>query len=110
MLRASRTMRPQLWPTSFETPASRAPQDEGFECYDAVAIARRSAVIRKDLDRIVEAADRIFADAFESEIAFDGVGERAGQQHRSAQLLGERFETRSHVDRRPDDGEVEPGA
>ena len=33
-----------------------------------------------------------------------------GQQHRSAQLLGEGFETRSHVDRRTDDGEVEPGA
>ena len=52
-----------------------------------------SAVIRKQLDRVVEAADRMFADAFEIEIACDEVGERAGQQHRSAQLLGERFET-----------------
>jgi hypothetical protein len=42
---------------------------------------------------------RIFADAFEIEIAFDEVGERAGQQHRSPQLFGEGFETRSHVDR-----------
>src|SRR6202022_5083939 len=57
-----------------------------------------------------EAAHRIFADAFEVEIVFDEVGERAGQQHRSPQLFGEGFETRSHVDRRTDDGEVEPGA
>jgi hypothetical protein len=33
-----------------------------------------------------------------------------GQQHRSAQLFGQGFETRSHVDRRTDDREVEPGA
>jgi hypothetical protein len=37
-----------------------------------------SAVIRKQLDRVVEAADRIFADTFEVELAFDEVGERAG--------------------------------
>src|SRR4029077_1105121 len=69
-----------------------------------------SAAIRKQLDWVVEAAHRIFANAFEIEIAFDKVGERAGQQHRSPQLFGEGFETRSHVDRRTDDGEVEPGA
>jgi hypothetical protein len=44
-------------------------------------------VIRKQLDWVVEAAHRIFADAFEIEIAFDEVGERAGQQHGSAQLF-----------------------
>src|ERR1700736_5333078 len=75
-----------------------------------LAIDRHSAVIGKQLDRVVEAAHRIFADALEVEIAFDEVGERAGQQHRSAQLFGEGFETRSHVDRGTDDGEVEPGA
>src|SRR6202040_121545 len=69
-----------------------------------------SAVIRKQLEWVVEAPHRIFADAFEIEIAFDEVGERAGQQHRSPQLFGEGLETRSHVDRRTDDGEVEPGA
>src|SRR5256884_9670759 len=52
----------------------------------------------------------MFADAFEIEIAVDEVGERAGQQHRSPQLFGEGFETRSHVDRGTDDREVEPGA
>lgn len=71
---------------------------------------RYSAVIRKQLDWFVEAADRIFPDAFQIEIAFDEVGERAGQQHGSPQLFGQGFETRSHVDRRTDDGEVEPGA
>src|ERR1700730_8413067 len=71
---------------------------------------RNSTVIRKQLDRVVEAAHRIFADGFEIEIAFDEVGELAGQQHRLPQLFGEGFETRSHVDRRTDDGEVEPGA
>src|SRR5258706_16230846 len=75
-----------------------------------LTIDRHSAVIRKQLDWVVEAADRIFADAFEIKIAFDEVGEGAGQQHRSAQLFGEGFETRSHIDRRTDDGEVEPGA
>jgi hypothetical protein len=70
---------------------------------------RHSAVIREQLDRVVEAAHRIFADAFEIEIVLDEVAERARQQHRSAQLLGEGFKTRSHVDRRADDGEVEPG-
>jgi hypothetical protein len=67
-------------------------------------------VIRKQLDWLAEAAHRIFADAFEIEVAFHEVGECAGQQHRSAQLLGEGFETLSQVDRRTDDGEVEPGA
>src|ERR1700680_22580 len=75
-----------------------------------VAGTRHSAVIRKQLDWVAEAAHRIFADAFEIEIAFDEVGERAGQQHPSPQLFGEGFETRSHVDRRTDDREVEPGA
>ena len=51
--------------------------------------------MRKQLDWVVEAEHRIFADAFEIEIAFDEVSERAGQQHRSAQLFGEGFETRS---------------
>ena len=36
-----------------------------------------SAVIREQLDRIVETAHRMFADVFELEIAFDEVGERA---------------------------------
>src|SRR5262245_13379493 len=65
---------------------------------------------RKQLDWVAEASYRIFADAFEIEIAFDKVGERAGQQHRFSQFFGEGFETRSHVDRGTDDGEVEPGA
>src|SRR5215471_17934601 len=69
-----------------------------------------STVIRKQLDWVAEAANRIFADAFEIEIAFEEVDERAGEQHRSPQLFGESFETRSQVDRRTDDGEVEPGA
>jgi tetratricopeptide (TPR) repeat protein len=69
-----------------------------------------SAVIRKQFDWVVEATHRIFADAFEIEIAFDEVGERARQQHGLPQLFGEGFETRSHIDRRTDDGEVEPGA
>src|SRR3954471_14059948 len=75
----------------------------------SLPLDRHSAVIRKQLDWVVEATDRIFADAFEIEIALDEVGERAGQQNRSAQLFGEVFETRSHVDRRADDREVEPG-
>src|SRR3974390_2628875 len=66
-------------------------------------------MIRKQLDWMAEASYRIFADAFESKIALDEVGERAGHQHRSTQLLGQRFETRSHVNRGTDDGEVEPG-
>src|ERR1700754_407119 len=74
------------------------------------ATDRHSAVIRKQLDWVVEAAHRIFTDAFEIEIAFDALGERAGQQHRSPQLFGEGFETRSHVDRRTDDGEIQPAA
>src|SRR6185503_11035358 len=73
-----------------------------------LATDRHSAVIRKQLDWVVEAAHRIFTDAFEIEIAFDALGERAGQQHRSPQLFGEGFETRSHVDRRTDHGEIEP--
>jgi hypothetical protein len=43
---------------------------------------------RGDRDWVVEAADRIFADAFEIEIAFDEGVECAGQQHHSPQLLG----------------------
>src|SRR6516162_6191814 len=69
----------------------------------------RSAMIRKQLDWIAEASHRMFADAFESEIALDEVGERAGYQHRSTQLFGQGFEARSHVTRGTDDGEVEPG-
>src|SRR5262245_65020920 len=75
-----------------------------------LAIDRHSAIIREQRDWVVEAAHRMFAEAFEIEIAFDQVGERARQQHRSTQLFGEGFETRSHVDRRTDDREVEPGA
>jgi hypothetical protein len=41
------------------------------------AIGRHSAVIRKQLDWVAEAAHRIFADAFEIKIAFDEVGEGA---------------------------------
>ena len=67
-------------------------------------------MIRKQLDWVAEASHRVFADTFEIEIALNEVGERAGQQHRFPQLLGEGFETRSHVDRRTDDGEVEPRA
>src|SRR6185437_14589344 len=52
----------------------------------------------------------MFADTFELEIAFDEIGKSAGEQHGLAQLLGEGFETRSHVDRGTDDGEVEPSA
>ena len=44
-------------------------------------------MIRKQLDWVVEAAHRIFADAFEIEIAFDEVGERAGQQHGSPPVV-----------------------
>src|SRR3954467_5176711 len=54
---------------------------------------RRSAAIRKQLDRVAETAHRIVAEAFEIEIVFDEVGEPARQQHRSAQLLVEGFET-----------------
>ena len=41
------------------------------------AIDRPSAVICKQLDRLVEAAHRVFTDAFEREIAFDEIGEGA---------------------------------
>jgi len=82
----------------------------GFPLPPIAASGRQSAVIREQLDRVVEAAHRIFADAFEIEIALDEVGERAGQQHGSPQLFGEGLETRSHVDRGTNDGEVEPGA
>src|SRR5262245_2103916 len=69
-----------------------------------------SAVIRKQFDRVAEASHRMFADTFELEIALDEIGECAGQQHLSAQLLGQGFETRSHVDGGTNDGEIEPGA
>jgi hypothetical protein len=75
-----------------------------------LTIDQHSAVKRKQLDGVVEAAHRIFVDALQIEIAFDEVGERTGQQYRSAQLFGEGFETRRHVDRRTDDREVESGA
>jgi hypothetical protein len=42
---------------------------------------RHSAVIRKQLDWIVEAPHRLFADTFEIKIALDEAGERAGQQY-----------------------------
>jgi hypothetical protein len=42
------------------------------------AAHRYSAMIRKQLDGIVEAAHGIFADALEIEIAFDEIGERLG--------------------------------
>src|ERR1700753_1291419 len=74
------------------------------------AIDRDSTVIRKQLDGFVEAANRIFADTFEIEIAFDKGGECAGQQYRLSQLLGEAFEPGGHVDRGSDDGEIQPGA
>ena len=57
------------------------------------SVDQHSAVIRKQLDWVAEAAHRIFADAFEIEIAFDEVGERARQQHRFPQLFGEGFKT-----------------
>src|SRR3984893_9658735 len=90
--------------------SGRLTSSRPFGAARRLAIDQHSAVIRKQLDWVVEAAHRIFADAFEIEFAFDEVGERSGQQHRSPQLFGEGFETRSHVDRRADDGEVEPGA
>ena len=46
-----------------------------------------SAMVRKQLGRIAEAAHWIFADAFEIEIALDEVGEPAGQQHLSTNCL-----------------------
>ena len=63
---------------------------------------------RRDSER--HRAIRVFYFLLEIEIAFDEVGERAGRQHRSPQLFGEGFETRSHVDCWTDNGEVEPGA
>lgn len=39
---------------------------------------RYSPMIRKQLDRVAKASHRIFADAFEVEIALDQIGERAG--------------------------------
>ena len=57
-------------------------------------IDRHSTAKRKQLDWVVEAAHWIFADTFEIELAFDEVGECARQQHRSAQLFGEGFETK----------------
>ena len=41
------------------------------------SVDQHSAVIRKQLDWVAEAAHRIFADAFEIEIAVDEIGERA---------------------------------
>ena len=67
-------------------------------------------MIRKQLDWVAEASHRVFADTFEIEVALNEVGERAGQQHLSTQLFGQGFETRSHVNRGTDDGEVEPRA
>ena len=46
---------------------------------DAAPHYRDSPVIREQLDGVAEAAHRIFADAFEIEIALDEVGEGAGQ-------------------------------
>jgi len=43
-----------------------------------LTIDQRSAVICKQLDWIVEAADRMFSEAFQIEVAFDEIGERAG--------------------------------
>lgn len=40
-----------------------------------------SPLIRKQLDRVVEAASGIFADALEIEIAFDEIGKGLRQQH-----------------------------
>ena len=41
------------------------------------AMTPSSPVIRKYLDRVVEAAHRMFADVFEIEIVLDEIGERA---------------------------------
>ena len=57
------------------------------------SVDQHSAVIRKQLDWVAEAAHRIFADTFEIEIALDEVGERARQQHRFPLLFGEGFKT-----------------
>src|SRR3984893_8241834 len=101
---------PQIPPTPTSPDSGRVTNSGPLGAARHLAIDRRSAVIRKQLDWVVEAAHRIFADAFEIEIAFDEVGERAGQQHRSPQLFGEGFETRSHVDCGTDNREVESGA
>jgi hypothetical protein len=45
-------------------------------------VHRDSALICKQLNRVVEATHRILAHAFEIEIAFDEVDEGTGQQHR----------------------------
>jgi len=65
---------------------------------------RHSAMVRKQFDRVAEAAHRVFANAFEIEIALDEVGKRAGQQHVLTQLFGQGFQTRSHVNRGTDHG------
>jgi len=52
---------------------------------------RHSAVIRKQLDWVVEATHRIFADTLKIEFAFDEIGKRMGQKHVFSHLLGERL-------------------
>ncbi len=68
-----------------------------------------SAVIGKQLDRIVEAAHRMFADVLEIEIAFDEVGKGTGQQHRFPPNCLVRLSRReAMLTGGTDHGEVEP--
>src|SRR5258708_12843884 len=52
---------------------------------------RHSPAIRKQLDWVVESADRIFAAAFEIEIAFAEVADRAPHHHPSPQRFAPLF-------------------
>lgn len=60
----------------------------------ASCAALSSPLIRRQLDWIAETVHRIFADAFELDIASDEVGERSRQQYRLAELLDECFQAR----------------
>ena len=48
-----------------------------------------AAPVLRAVSPLAEGTDRMFADAFELELAFDLIGEGARQDHRPAQLLGE---------------------
>src|SRR4051812_8369837 len=69
-----------------------------------------SSLIRKQLDRIVEAAPLISAAAPKREFASEILGEGAPQKPRRANSLGQGFHGRAHVDRGADAGEVERAA
>src|SRR3954471_13761043 len=63
---------------------------------------------REQLDRIAEAAHLVLADVLQLELRRDLLRKVARQQHRPADLLGERLEAGSHVDGGADHREVEP--